>query len=398
MGCADAAGGWAVPQRWQYLSAAPTWFPHWLQNGIYFFIRGFRALRSLAPWRGPAGGPDHANIFAMKLLLPVLLLASAGLLSAAKNLEVYFIDVEGGQATLVVPPGGDSLLIDAGWPGHNHRDAERIAAAAKAAGVKRIDYLVITHFHTDHVGGVPQLAEKLPILNFVDHGTSVETDKDAQILFAEYKARRDKGNHITVKPGDTIPVKNLDVRVVEAAGEPIAAALPGAGQSNPDCATFRKQDADPTENAQSVGLAITFGEFRMVDLGDLTWNKEYALVCPENKIGHADVFVVSHHGMNISNSPQLVHALAPRVAMMDNGARKGGTPQAWQILHQTPGIQDIWQLHYAVAAGKDHNSSDTVIANLDEACQGDWLKLTAERDGSFTVLNSRNKYEKSYKK
>ncbi len=334
----------------------------------------------------------------MKLLLPVLLVATAAVLPAAKNLEVYFIDVEGGQATLVVPPGGDSLLIDAGWPGFDHRDANRIAAAAKAAGVKRIDYLVITHFHMDHVGGVPQLAEKLPIRNFVDHGTSVETDKNAQILFAEYAARRDKGNHIVVKPGDTIPVKDLDVRVVAAAGAAIASPLAGAGQPNPDCASFRKMDADPTENAQSVGMVITFGNFRMVDLGDLTWNKEYALVCPENKIGRADVFVVSHHGMNISNSPQLVHALAPRVAIMDNGARKGGTPQAWQILHDTPGIQDIWQLHFAVAGGKDHNSSDTVIANLDEACQGDWLKLTAMRDGSFTVINSRNKFEKSYKK
>jgi competence protein ComEC len=334
----------------------------------------------------------------MKLLLPVLLLATAAVLPAAKNLEVYFVDVEGGQATLVVPPGGDSMLIDTGWPGYNRRDANRIAAAAKAAGVKRIDYLVITHFHMDHVGGVPQLAEKLPIRNFVDHGTSVETDKNAQILFAEYSARRDKGNHITVKPGDTIPVKELDVRVVAAAGAAIASPLPGAGQPNPDCASFQKQDADPTENAQSVGLAITFGSFRMVDLGDLTWNKEYALVCPENKIGRADVFVVSHHGTNISNSPQLVHALAPRVAIMDNGARKGGTPQAWQILHDTPGIQDIWQLHFAVAGGKDHNSSDTVIANLDEACQGEWLKLTAMRDGSFTVVNSRNKFEKTYKK
>ncbi len=334
----------------------------------------------------------------MKLLLPVLLLATATLLPAAKNLEVYFIDVEGGQATLVVPPGGDSLLIDAGWPGYNRRDANRIAAAAKAAGVKRIDYLVITHYHSDHVGGVPQLAEKLPIRNFVDHGTSVETSKDAQILFAEYAARRDKGNHIVVKPGDTIPVKSLDVGCWRPRARPSPRRSRAPASPTRTAPASRSMDADPTENAQSVGMVITFGSFRMVDLGDLTWNKEYALVCPENKIGRADVFVVSHHGMNISNSPQLVHALAPRVAIMDNGARKGGTPQAWQTLHDTPGIQDIWQLHFAVAGGKDHNSSDTVIANLDEACQGKWLKLTAMRDGSFTVVNSRNKFEKTYRK
>lgn len=334
----------------------------------------------------------------MKLLLPVLLLASATLLPAAKNLEIYFIDVEGGQATLIVPPGGESMLIDAGWPGFNHRDADRIAAAAKAAGVKRIDYLVATHFHTDHIGGVPQLAEKLPIRNFIDHGASIENDKNAQVLFAEYNAVRAKGNHITVKPGDTIPVKDLDVRVVAAAGEAIASPLTGAGQPNPDCAAFQKQDADPSENAQSVGMVITFGNFRMVDLGDLTWNKEYALVCPENKIGHADLFVVSHHGMPISNSPQLVHALGPRVAIMDNGARKGGAPQTFDTLHATPGIEDIWQLHYAIAGGKDHNPPDTVIANLDQACQGVWLKVTVMRDGTFTVENPRNKFEKTYKK
>lgn len=335
----------------------------------------------------------------MKLLLGVMLFAaSAGLLPAAKNLEVYFIDVEGGQATLVVPPGGEAMLIDTGWAGFNHRDANRIAAAAKAAGVKRIDYLVITHFHADHVGGVPQLAEKLPIRNFVDHGDNTETGKQAEILFNAYKAFRDKGNHIVVKPGDTIPVKGLDVKVLSAAGEIIAKPLPGAGKPNPECGSFQKHADAKDENPKSVGVLMTFGDFRMIDLGDLTWNKEYDLVCPENKVGPVDVYVVSHHGMNMSGSPQLVHALAPKVAIMDNGAKKGGSPEAWQTIHDTPGLQDLWQLHFAVAGGKEHNSSDTVIANVDEICEGKWLKLTAMRDGSFTVENQRNKFEKTYKK
>jgi beta-lactamase superfamily II metal-dependent hydrolase len=334
----------------------------------------------------------------MKLLLGAMLLAaSAGVLPAAKNLEVYFIDVEGGQATLIVPPGGDSLLIDTGWAGFNHRDANRIAAAAKAAGVKRIDYLLVTHFHADHVGGVPQLAEKLPIRNFVDHGDNTETGRNADILFNAYKAQRDKGNHIVVKPGDAIPVKNLDVKVVAANGELIAKPLAGAGKANPECGSFQKHADATDENPRSVGLAMTFGAFRMVDLGDLTWNKEYDLVCPENKLGPVDVYIVSHHGMNMSGSPQLVHALSPKVAIMDNGAKKGGSPEIWQTIHDAPGLQDLWQLHFAVAGGKEHNSSDTVIANVDENCEGKWLKLSANKDGSFTVENSRNKFEKNYK-
>jgi len=334
----------------------------------------------------------------MKLFAGLALLAAtAGVLPAAKNLEVYFIDVEGGQATLVVPPGGESMLIDTGWAGFNHRDADRIAAAAKAAGVKKIDYLLITHYHADHVGGVPQLAEKLPIRNFVDHGDNTETGKQAEILYNAYKAYRDKGNHIMVKPGDTIPVKGLDVKVLSAAGETIAKALPGAGKPNPECGSFERHADATDENPKSVGVLMTFGTFRMIDMGDLTWNKEYDLVCPENKIGPVDVYVVSHHGMNMSGSPQWVHALAPKVAIMDNGAKKGGSPEIWQTIHDTPGLQDLWQLHFAVAGGTEHNSSDTVIANVDEMCEGKWIKLTAEREGGFTVENARNKFEKTYK-
>jgi competence protein ComEC len=332
------------------------------------------------------------------LLSATLLLATASLLPAAKNLEVYFVDVEGGQATLVASPGGESMLIDTGWAGHNHRDSDRIAAAAKAAGVKKIDYLLITHYHADHVGGVQQLAEKLPIRNFVDHGQNFENSKDVEILYNAYVAAREKGNHILVKPGDKIPIKGIDVQVLSAAGEVIGSPLAGAGKPNPECGSFQKHEVDTTENARSVGTLITFGSFRMLDLADLTWNKEYDLVCPNNKIGPIDLYVVSHHGMNMSGSPQLVHAIAPRVAIMDNGARKGGSSEIWQTIHDTPGLEDLWQLHFAVAGGKDHNSSDTLIANVDEICQGSWLKLTVKPDGSFTVDNSRNKYEKTYAK
>ena len=329
----------------------------------------------------------------------LVLLALPGILFAAKNLEVYSIDVEGGQATLFVSPSGESMLVDTGWGGFNKRDADRIAAAAKHSGVKKIDYLVITHFHSDHVGGVLQLGEKLPIRNFVDHGDSVETTPPAKVLFNTYVSFRDKGNHIQVKPGDTIPIKGLDVKVLSAAGNVIGAPLPGAGQTNPDCASFQAKETDTSENAQSVGMLITYGNFRMLDLGDLTWNKEKDLVCPENKIGKVDLYLVSHHGMNASGSPQLVHAIHPKVALMNNGPRKGGTVEAWQTIHDTPGLQDLWQLHFAVAGGKEHNSADNVIANLDETnvCTGQWIRVDAQKDGSFKLYNSRNKFEQAYK-
>ena len=335
----------------------------------------------------------------MRLLLPgLLLLVLPVVMPAAKNLEVYSIDVEGGQATLLVSPSGESMLVDTGWAGHNRRDADRILAAAKLAGVKKIDYLVTTHYHSDHVGGVPQLAEKIPIRNFVDHGANTETGKDADVLYNAYSAFRDKGTHLQVKPGDTIPIKGLDVRVLSSGGDVIPAPLPGAGQPNPECSSFERHEVDTSENARSVGILIGYGDFRMIDLGDLTWNKEFDLVCPANKIGAVDVYLVSHHGMNMSGSPQFVHALHPRVAIMNNGARKGGSPEIWQTIHDTPGLLDLWQLHFAVPGGKEHNSSDTVIANLDEICEGKWIRLTAQKDGSFSVYNSRNKYEKSYKK
>ncbi len=325
----------------------------------------------------------------------ILFLSLATLLPAAGKLEIFCIDVEGGKATLWVSPSGESMLVDTGYAGFNHRDAERIAAAAKAAGVKKIDYLVITHFHADHAGGVPQLAEKLPIRNFVDHGASIETGQDAVVLFGEYARFRDKGHHILVKPGDKLPIKGLDVEIVASDGAGLTSPLPGAGQPNPDCANVKPPAPDQTENAHSIGMVVSYGGFRAVDLGDLSEDKELGLVCPVNKLGTAQLFMVSHHGTT-PNSPALVHAVHPEAAIEDDGAKKGGLAIVWQTLHDTPGLADIWQLHYAVAAGKDHNSSDPFLANLDEACRGQWIKVTVEKDGSFTVLNQRNKFEKKY--
>ncbi|HTW63064.1 MAG TPA: MBL fold metallo-hydrolase [Bryobacteraceae bacterium] len=315
----------------------------------------------------------------------------------SRPFEIYFVDVEGGQSTLIVSPSGQSLLIDTGWRGFEGRDAERIMRAAGAAKIKRIDYLLITHYHRDHVGGVPQLADRIKILNFLDHGPNTEDSKVVTEDYSDYVKTIQRGEHRVLRPGDTIPIKDLSVQVLTANGDHIQQPLAGAGQPNPFCAASPKRAADPTENARSVGVLVTWENFRFLDMGDLTWNKELELMCPDNPIGTVDVLLVSHHGLNQSNSPALVHAVHPRVAIMNNGAHKGASPDAWQIVKTSPGLEDLWQLHYAVDGGKDHNVPDSFIANVEDNDTGNYLKLTAEKNGSFTVWNQRNNFEKLYK-
>ena len=328
---------------------------------------------------------------------PLLVLFCSSAFATSNNLIAYFIDVEGGQATLFVTPSGQSVLIDTGWAGFNGRDAERIAKAAKEAGVTKIDYLLITHFHLDHVGGVPALAAKLPIANFVDHGETVEHDANGQALFDAYQKEVAKGKHVVVKPGDRLPLNGLEWTIVSAGGKVIDKPLSGAGKPNPDCANFTKRDIKDDENGQSTGSFIHFGSFRIVDLGDLLWNKEEGLMCPVRKVPDVDVYVTSHHGMNMSGSPSLVHGLHAKAAIMDNGARKGGTVEAWDTMHGTPGLADIWQLHFAVAGGSEHNSAESMIANLTEDNdQAYTIKLAAHRDGHFEITNSRNGFTKKY--
>ncbi len=341
----------------------------------------------------------------MRIRVPVLLsvVATAVLTAvaapASSDLRVSFIDVEGGQATLFVTPAGQSLLIDTGWPGNKGRDAERIVAAAKQAGLSRIDYVLITHFHDDHVGGVPQLVQRIQIGTFIDHGPNRELDKGAtEHGYATYQAvlAQTRAKHIVAKPGDRLPLRGVDVTVISADGNLISHALPGAGQSNPFCQQSAVQEADQTENARSLGVLLRFGKLTMLDLGDLTADKERALMCPVNKLGKVDVLIVSHHGWYQSSSPALVDAIHPRVAIMDNGAKKGGSIPVLDTVRKTPGLETLWQLHVSDEGGAAHNTDRQYIANLDGPDHGNGLRLDARPDGSFRVINGRSHIEKAY--
>lgn len=328
------------------------------------------------------------------LFLLAVAAGAPGAGQARDTLDIHVIDVEGGQATLVVSPGGESMLVDAGWPGFEGRDAERIAAAARRAGLSAIDYLLVTHYHRDHVGGVPELVRRIPVKTFVDHGPTVETGEAAGALYDAYVEARRSGHHLEVQPGDVVPVAGVDVRVVAANGDLLSRPLTD-GKRNPLCASFAERPPDPGENARSVGTVVTHGRFRMLNLGDLTWNKERDLVCPANLLGTFDVYLTTHHGTDTSGPPVLVHAIRPRVAVMNNGAKKGGSRAAWRVVRDAPGLQDLWQLHHAVDGGRTHNVSNELIANLDETT-AHGIRISAKTDGSFTVTNERTGRSRRY--
>jgi competence protein ComEC len=344
---------------------------------------------------------------------------------ARTTLDIYVIDVEGGNATLLVPPSGESLLIDTGnvAPEAAIRDAERILAATRDARLTQIDHLIVTHWHGDHFGGLAELAKRIPIRHFIDHGANVQPAPAADEFLAKaYPELYAKARHTVVKPGDRIAVAGLDVRVVTSAGETIKAALPGAGATNPYCASF-KPGENNAEDPMSVGVHIRFGKFRTVHLGDLTKNKEFELMCPNNRIGAVDLFLGLHHGVSSSNSEVMIHATHPRVAIMNNGTRKGGAPDVMKVLHTSPGLEDLWQMHFSQLSGQEYTVPSIFIANmLDEALvampmapieapplgsntppppahngPAYWIKVSAQTDGTFTVTNTRNGFAKTYR-
>jgi competence protein ComEC len=336
------------------------------------------------------------------------LLASHPAAAQRRTLDIYFIDVEGGQSTLVVTPGGQTLLIDTGFPGdgtfaslpgdpHQARDANRILAAARAAGVKRIDYLLITHFHADHDGAVPELAQLIPIRTFVDHeppGPEAERVAGTQAAFERYARVRAKGKHLLLKPGGVIPLPGVETIVVSAGGETIQKPLAGAGGANPACGSAAPAAQEPTENPRSTGVRLRFGRFTFLDVGDLSGAPLFALACPNNLIGPTDAYLVAHHGGPDAAVPATFAAFAPRVAILNNGKVKGGSPEVLVALHEVSGLEDAWQLHRSLPPGPRYFTDDH-IANLDEST-AHWLKLSAKADGSFTITNGRTGAAKAY--
>jgi len=353
---------------------------------------------------------------------PATLMAQTG---TSPTLNVYVIDVEGGNAVLFVSPSHESLLMDTGNVGAvaAPRDAGRIVDAMKDAGVQQIDHLITTHWHGDHFGGMAELSSRVPIREFVDHGPNVQPGEVADAFLRDtYPKLYASSRHTVAKAGDRISMAGLDVHVVTSAGEAIKTPLPGAGKPNPYCANFKGGDTN-AEDPQSVGIHVTFGKFRTIHLGDVTKNKEFELMCPNNRIGTVDVLLGLHHGQATSNSEVLVHALHPRVAIMNDGTRKGGEPETMKTVYSSPGLEDLWQLHFSLLSGQEYTRPGVFIANITDDQPpampiapipapppgpgappapvhngvAYWIKLSAQQDGTFTVTNARNGFSKTYK-
>jgi competence protein ComEC len=352
-------------------------------------------------------GKAHRSMIQYALVL--LALCAAGGIQAA-TLDIYFIDVEGGQSTLIVTPQRQTLLIDAGWgdadaadasvatgKAEKGRDARRIAAAAREAGVTKIDYLLLTHFHSDHAGGVPALAKLLPIGTFIDHGSYLPEDRNfpgTREMFDAYAKTRARGRHIQPKLGDRLPLRGLEASIVSTDGAVIDTPLQGAGMRNAECRPSAPKGLAPNENFRSTGVVLRYGRFRFLDVGDLSGQPLFDLVCPVDRIGRVDAYLVAHHGNADAADPATFAAFKPRVAVLNNGKSKGGFREMFESLHNSRNVGDVWQLHWSQAAGTA-NYAPEFIANLDEQ-SAHWIRLRAKEDGSFTVLNGRTGISKQY--
>jgi competence protein ComEC len=352
----------------------------------------------------------------MRFLFFTLLLTASGLLSAqSRNLDIYWIDAEGGAASLIVSPSGESMLIDTGFA-VGDRDAKRIYAATQLAGLKKIDYVVISHFHADHVGGLPALSKMIPLGQLYGR-SSAELEPVNQQWLDNFNTAA-VAKRTVVKAGDEIPLKGVRTEVVIADAKPINKPVKGGGAPNPLCADAEQQAPIGPENQRMVGLMLTFGKFKYLNLADLDWEREMALVCPVNKLGTVTLYHVSRHGgLSGSGAPAFLGAIRPQVAVVNNGPRKGfgavdstvksvtpGGPRPYEKnsylrLAGLPGIEGIWQLHLSLLdRDPKHNTPENMIANLEETaeCKGNWIKASVAPDGKFTVTNGRNGFSKSY--
>jgi beta-lactamase superfamily II metal-dependent hydrolase len=332
------------------------------------------------------------------IVTAAIALCSCGIAFAAgPDLQIYFVDVEGGAATLIVTPSRESMLVDAGNPSPQDRLAKQIFQTVQAAHLTKINYLLTTHYDGDHVGGAPALASMIPIEHFLDHGDFTFPDKAN--VWAAYKSISE-GKRTTVKAGDMVPLKGVRVQAVSSNGEVIDKPI-NHGKANSFCAGALNKEPDQSENILSLGVLLTYGKFKFLDLGDLTWSKEMELACPVNKLGEVSIYQAAHHGFlqDRSGAPAHLFAIRPQVVIVENGPQKGlTTPELYERLTRIPDIEGIWQLHLTLDRDAEHNTNEEMIANLaatHESAYG--IRVDVRSNGEFTVTNSRNGFSKSYK-
>jgi competence protein ComEC len=330
----------------------------------------------------------------MRVLLAagLCLLTSVSVFAGADDgrLDIYFIDVEGGAATLIVSPSGESLLIDSGYPDNGGRDRDRILDVIQnVAKLDHLDHAAVSHWHLDHYGNHAALADKIKIRNFWDRGIpdSLQEDNKFGERIALYRAASQNQSR-TIKAGDTFTMESsglpLQIKAVTASGD----VIPNDGPPNPFADRHKPQADDPSDNAKSVSLLFTFGKFRFLTCGDLTWNTEAKLMTPNNPIGQIDLYMVTHHGLNVSNNPAMVLALDPHVCVSCNGPTKGGAPETIATLKQVKSLQAMYQLHRNVKLADGEQAPPENIANAVETanCKGVWIKASVAKDGnSYTV-------------
>jgi beta-lactamase superfamily II metal-dependent hydrolase len=337
-------------------------------------------------------------------LVALVMIAPGTAASQTRDLDIYWVDVEGGAATLIVAPSGESLLYDSGWE-VGDRDAKRIAAAAQQAGLQKIDHFVLSHYHADHAGGLQALAKLIPIGRCYDRGDFIEPAN--QRWYDGYQSVcRDK--RTILHAGDTIPIKDLKVDIVASNGQLVPKPMAGGGAANPLCATAQNKPKDVPENQLMVGAMVTYGKFKFLDLADLDWEKEMELACPVNMLGQISIWQAGRHGaLDGAGAPGFLYAVKPQVVVVNNGPRKGlGGPSPgktkadsvhYERIAKTPGIEGVWQGHRSLL-DPDHNTNEDMIANFEDtaACQGHWIRASVGRDGRYTITNGRNGFSRSY--
>jgi len=306
------------------------------------------------------------------------------------RLDIYFIDVEGGAATLLVTPAGESVLIDSGYPDNGNRDRDRVLKVLRdVAGRKDLDHACVSHWHLDHFGNHAALANEITIHNFWDRGIPerLEEDPSFPTRIGTYRAASQNRSK-ALKAGDMLPLKSgatpLSVKIVTASGE----VIPNVGPANPYASENRPQADDPTDNARSVSQLWSFGPFRFLTCGDLTWNVESKLVTPNNPVGAVDLFMVTHHGLNVSNNPVFVQAIDPRVAVTCNGPKKGGNRETQETLKKVKSLQAAFQLHRNLDLKPEQQTPSEFIANTGDtsACEGVYIKASVAPDGKSYTL------------